>query len=243
LITASDILGEFHCHTTWSDGSLPVDRMVDAAKRHGYRFIGISDHTRSLGVANGLTVERLLDQRIDIDEANRASGIRVFASAEVEVSRDGRLDFDDETLAGLDVVIASTHVGLRQPKEELTKRLLGVLENPNVDIIAHPSGRLLERREPGDFDWERVFETAARTGTALEINADPARMDLKPELARQAIAAGCLLTINCDAHNPDGWNNLEYGIANARKAGVRSDQVLNCWPVERIDEWRLARGK
>jgi DNA polymerase (family 10) len=243
LVTIADIRGEFHCHTTWSDGALPVDQMVLAAKEQGYAFIGISDHTRSLGVANGLTVERLLDQRIDIDEANRVSGLRVFSSAEVEVHRDGSLDFDDETLAGLDIVIASTHVGLRQPRDELTERLIGVLENPNVDIIAHPSGRLLERREPGDFDWNRVFETTARTGTVLEINADPARMDLKPEHAREAIEAGCLLTINCDAHHPDGWLNLEYGIANARKAGVRADQVINTWAIERIDEWRLARGK
>lgn len=243
LIKLPDVHGEFHCHTTWSDGALPVDQMVIAAKRRGYQFIGVSDHTRSLGVANGLSVERLLDQRIDIDEANRASGIRVFASAEVEVARDGRLDFDNDTLASLDIVIASTHVGLRQPKEELTKRLISVLENRNVDIIAHPSGRLLERREPGAFDWDRVFEVAARNGTALEINADPARMDLRPEHARRAIEAGCLLTINCDAHHPDGWENLEYGVANARKAGVRAEQVINSWPVERIDEWLSARGK
>jgi DNA polymerase (family 10) len=237
LVTIEQVRGEFHCHTLWSDGALSVAEMVDAAKRHGYQFIGISDHTRSLGIANGLDVARLAAQRREIDEANRASGIRVFASAEVEVSRDGRLDFDDQTLANLDVVIASTHVGLRQPREELTNRLIRVLENRNVDIIAHPSGRLLEQRESGDFDWDRVFATAAATGTALEINADPARLDLSAEHARQALAAGCLLTINCDAHHPDGWSFLEYGIANARKAGARPDQVLNCWPLDRIEAW------
>jgi DNA polymerase (family 10) len=242
LVTSGDVRGEFHCHTVWSDGALSVLDTVDAAKRHGYEFLGISDHTRSLGVANGLDVGRLRAQRREIDLANRESGIRVFASAEVEVARDGRLDFDDEILAGLDVVIASTHVGLRQPREELTQRLLGVIENRNVDIIAHPSGRLLEQREGGDFDWDRVFAAAARTGTALEINADPARLDLSAAHARRAIAAGCLLTINCDAHHPDGWRLLEYGIANARKAGARPENILNCWPLDRIEGWLRDRG-
>ncbi|MEA2512041.1 MAG: polymerase, partial [Thermomicrobiales bacterium] len=111
------------------------------------------------------------------------------------------------------------------------------------DIIAHPSGRLLEQREGGDFDWNRVFATAARTGTALEINADPARLDLSADHARQAIAAGCLLTINCDAHHPDAWALLEYGIANARKAGARPENILNCWPLDRIEAWLQDRGR
>jgi DNA polymerase (family 10) len=237
LVNIDNIRGEFHCHTLWSDGALSVIEMVFAAKRHGYKFIGISDHTRSLGVANGLDVARLRAQRREIEEARDQSGMRVYASAEVEVARDGRLDFDDETLAGLDVVIASTHVGLRQPRDVLTDRLVGILANRNVDIIAHPSGRLLEQREGGDFDWDRVFTTAARTGTALEINADPARLDLSAEHAHRAIDAGCLLTINCDAHHPDGWSLLEYGVANARKAGARPQQILNCWTVDEIDAW------
>jgi DNA polymerase (family 10) len=243
LITAADIRGEFHCHTLWSDGALSVLETAQAAVAHGYHFLGISDHTRSLGVANGLDLDRLRAQRQEIVAAQARLGFRVFASAEVEVARDGHLDFDDPTLSALDIVIASTHVGLRQPREELTIRLLSVLENRNVDIIAHPSGRLIEQREGGDFDWERVIETAARTGTALEINADPARMDLNADLARQAIAAGCLLTINCDAHHPSGWGLLEYGLANARKAGVRPDQVLNTWPLDRIESWLQDRGR
>ncbi len=242
LVTAPDILGEFHAHTEWSDGALSVLDMAQAAKAHGYRFLGISDHTKSLGVARGLDAERVRAQRQEIMQANELTGIRVFASAEIEVSRDGRLDFDDSVLADLDVAIASLHVGLNQPRDELTARLIRVLENPHIDIIAHPSGRLIEQREGGDFDWERVFETAARTGTALEINADPARLDLDAAHARQALAAGCLLTINCDAHHPDGWSMLEYGVAVARRAGATPDRVLNCWPVEKIEAWLRQRG-
>jgi DNA polymerase (family 10) len=237
IVTLNDIRGEFHCHTVWSDGACTVEEMAEAAKARGYRFLGISDHSRSLGVANGLDAVRLKEQRVDIARANQNVGIRVFAGCEVEVDREGALDFDDAVLALLDVVIASLHSGLRQPREQLTDRLIRTLRNPNVDIIAHPSGRLIEQREPGDFDWDRVFPVAAETGTALEINADPARLDLSADLARRALDAGCLLTINCDAHHPDGFANLIYGISNARKAGAFPDQVLNCWPVERIETW------
>jgi DNA polymerase (family 10) len=218
--------------------------MALAARDRGYQFLGISDHTRSLGVANGLDEIRIREQRVDIDRANQTTGIRVFAGAEVEVHRDGALDFGDQTLAGLDIVIASLHSGLRQPRDVLTDRLIQVLRNPHVDIIAHPSGRLLEERDPGDFDWDRVFPVAAETATALEINADPARLDLNADLASRALDAGCLLTINCDAHHPEGFKNLEFGIAVARKAGATPDRVLNSWRIERIEAWlRQRTGK
>src|SRR5215207_1365482 len=183
LVTLGDINGEFHAHTTWSDGAASVREMADAAAARGYSLLGITDHSQGLAVAGGLDAERLRLQRIEIDDANRETAIRLLAGAEVEVHRDGSLDFDDETLRSLDVVVASLHSGLRRSREELMSRLIRVLENPNVDIIAHPSGRLIERREGGDFDWDRVFAVAAQTGTALEINADPARLDLDPSLA------------------------------------------------------------
>src|SRR5579884_3904534 len=226
LITRPDMRGEFHCHTTWSDGAVSVGAMAAAAAQRGYEYLAITDHSRSLAVANGLDVARLAAQREVIVELNRTSPIRVLAGSKVEVHRDGRLDYDDATLARLDIVVASLHSGLRQPREELTDRLVRVLENPNVDIIAHPSGRLIEQREGGDFDWDRAFAVAARTGTALEINADPARLDLSSALARRALAAGCLLTINCDAHHPDGFDLIEYGLGTARRAGVTPDRVL-----------------
>ncbi|MGH2560968.1 MAG: PHP domain-containing protein [Thermomicrobiales bacterium] len=243
LITLEDMKGEFHCHTTWSDGALSVGEMAEAARQRGYQFLGISDHSRSLGVANGLDEIRIKEQRVDVARANEEVRIRVLAGAEVEVNRSGVLDFSAEVLGNLDVVIASLHSGLRQPREALTDRLERVLRDRHVDIVAHPSGRLLERREPGDFDWERAFAVAAETGTALEINADPARLDLNGELARQALAAGCLLSINCDAHHSDGFANIEFGIATARKAGATPAQVLNCWPIERIEHWLSTRGQ
>jgi DNA polymerase (family X) len=242
LVEVADINGEFHCHTTWSDGSVSVAEMAAAAAARGYQFLGISDHSYGLGVANGLTPERLQAQRVEIDAVNAAGTIRLFASAEVEVHRDGRLDHDAATLAWLDVVIASLHVGLRQPREEVTERLLNTLANPNVDIIAHPSGRLIEQRDGGDFDWDRVFGTAAATGTALEINADPARLDLTSANAERALAAGCLLTINCDAHSPGGFDLMVYGVAVARRAWARPERILNCWSVDRIEAWLANRG-
>lgn len=243
LVTSTQIRGEFHSHTTWSDGTASVLDMAAAAHAAGYEFLGISDHSRGLGVANGLDAARLAAQRHEIDAANRAAGLRLFAASEVEVSRDGRLDFDDATLAGLDVVIASLHSGLRQPREDLTARLVGVLRNPHVDIVAHPSGRLIEQREGGDFDWDHVFAVAAETATALEINADPARLDLSDDLAPRALAAGCLLTINGDAHHPDGLAHLDYGLAIARRAGATASHVLNCWPVPDIERWLTDRSR
>ncbi|MGH2616285.1 MAG: DNA polymerase/3'-5' exonuclease PolX, partial [Thermomicrobiales bacterium] len=243
LVTLNDINGEFHAHTTWSDGGASIREMAVAAASRGYAYLGITDHSHSLGVAGGLDVERLIAQRKELAEADGIDGVKLLAGAEVEVLRDGTLDYDDETLAQLDVVVASLHTGLRQPQRELTDRLLRVLENPNVDIIAHPSGRLIERREGGNFDWNQVFETAARTGTALEINADPARLDLDPHLARRASAAGCLITVNCDAHSPGGFAVMEYGVAMARRAWLTPEQIFNCRPRNQVLDWLASRAK
>lgn len=241
-LKTGDVRGEFHAHTVWSDGTGTVLEMVRSAADRGYAFLGISDHSRGLGVANGLDAARLTAQRREIEAVRQATGFRVFASCEVEVHRDGSLDFDNDVLDTLDVVIASTHSGLRQARDVLTERLLAVIENPRVDIIAHPSGRLVERREGGDFDWDRVFAAAAANRTALEINASPERLDLSGDLARRALQAGCLLTIHCDAHSTSGFDALEYGIATARRAGADPRQIVNCWSIERIEAW-LRRGE
>lgn len=242
LIQQSDYRGELHTHTTWSDGKASIKEMAEAAEARGYAFLGITDHSHGLGVAGGLDVDRLSQQRAALKAAADDTSVRLLAGAEVEVLRDGALDYDNQTLAALDVVVASLHTGLRQPREQLTSRLISVLENANVDIIAHPSGRIIERRESGDFDWDRAFSVASRTQTALEINADPARLDLDPHLALRASDAGCRFTINSDAHAPAGFDLIEFGIMMARKAWLRPEQVINCWPTEELLAWLESRG-
>lgn len=235
LITVADIRGDLHCHSTWSDGTTSIAGMAAAAAARGYAYLGITDHSHGLGVAGGLDEARLRAQRAELESIG--GPVRLLAGSEVEVARDGRLDFPDEVLAQLDVVVASLHVGLRQPRAQLMERFERVLRNPNVDIIAHPSGRLIERRPPGDFDWSRAFAVAAETGIALEINADPARLDLKREHAAAALAAGCLLAIDCDAHHPDGFDNIGYGVTVARQAWATPERVVNTWGLERLLAW------
>jgi DNA polymerase (family 10) len=246
LITTADLNGELHTHSTWSDGQATVAEMAASARRRGYRFLGITDHSQSLAVANGLDHRRLVAQRAELAAASASVGLPLLAGAEVEVLSDGSMDYPDAVLAELDVVVGSLHGGLRQPRAKLVDRQLRTLRNPNVDILAHPSGRLLERREGGDFDWDLTFATAAETGTALEINADPARLDLDPGLARRAAEAGCLITINSDSHWVDGFDTVEYGIMMARKAWLKPDHVLNAWEPERVFLWlqdrEAARG-
>ncbi len=243
LVTIGDVQGEFHAHTMWSDGTASIREMADAAAARDYAFLGITDHSHGLGIAGGLDKKRLARQRREIAATDAAHHVKVLAGAEVEVHKDGSLDFDDKTLAGLDVVVASLHSGLRQPREAITDRLIRVLENPHVDIIAHPSGRLIERREGGDFDWNRVFHAAAESGTALEINADSARLDLDPYHALQASEAGCLLTVNCDSHSPSGFSAMNFGVNMSRKAWLKPEQILNCWSPDRVLTWLASRGR
>ncbi|MFN8453790.1 MAG: DNA polymerase/3'-5' exonuclease PolX, partial [Anaerolineae bacterium] len=201
-LTPADIKGEVHCHSTWSDGAHSIEEMARAALARGYEYLAITDHSQSLGVASGLTAERLLQQRREIDEVQaRTPGIRLWQGSEVEVRADGTLDFPDEVLAQLDYVVASVHTGLRQDRDTLTRRALGAIRNPYVKQLAHPTGRLLPRREGGDFDMEALMQAAAETGALLEINASPERLDLPDSHVRRAIELGVKLIINCDAHH------------------------------------------
>ena len=242
LITVADLNGELHAHSTWSDGQATVEEMALAASQRGYGFLGITDHSQSLAVANGLDHRRLIAQRDELSAASAKAGIPLLAGAEVEVLSDGALDYPDAVLAELDVVVGSLHGGLRQPRAKLVDRQMRTLRNPHVDILAHPSGRLLERREGGDFDWDLTFATASETGTALEINADPARLDLDPSLAKRAAEAGCLITINSDSHWVNGFDMVEYGVMMARKAWLKPDQILNAWEPDRVLLWLRDRA-
>jgi DNA polymerase (family X) len=238
LLNLDDVRGDLHLHTDWSDGRSTILEMALSAMELGYQYLAIADHSAGLGIARGLDRDRLEQQRFAIDEANQhVPEIRLLSANEVEVHRDGSLDFDNDVLAELDLVVASLHSGLGIGVDAMTERILRVIENPHVDIIAHPTGRIIERRPGTSYDWDSVFEAAARTGTALEINANPARLDLSDRLAREAARAGCLITVNSDAHVREALWGMEFGVAVARRAWLTSDHVVNCWPLERLESW------
>jgi DNA polymerase (family 10) len=242
LITANDIRGDLHAHSTWSDGAQTIAQMAQAAIARGYDYLSISDHTHSLAIANGLDEDRLCAQWEEIDRLNaELAPFRLLKSAEVELRRDGTLDLPDAVLAELDIVIASLHTGLRGDRKSVTDRLLSAINNPHVDIIAHPSGRIVGGRAGADYDWDAVFAAAAATRTALEINAGPDRLDLTDERAREAADAGITLTIDCDAHAVDNLAWLPFGISVARRAWVTPAQVLNTHELDHILAWARER--
>lgn len=241
LIEVGDLRGDLHLHSTWSDGAgSPLDMAVAAAGR-GYEYLAITDHSGGLGIANGLDARRLAAQRTEIDGLAGEAPVRLLAGSEVEVHRDGRLDFPDETLAGLDLVVASLHSGIRQDTETITNRICAVLQNPHVDIVAHPTGRLIERRQGASYDWTRVLEAAKASATALEINSDPARLDMSDANARLARDAGILITIDSDAHHPEALGLVRYGVALARRAWIEPRQVVNTWPLDDVLAWLRER--
>ncbi len=244
LIASDHIVGDLQSHSTWSDGTASILEMAEAAHALGCEYLAITDHSRSLGVARGLTIERLGQQQEEIAEAQRALGdkIHLLHGTEVEVLADGSLDFPDDVLAGLDIVVASVHSSLRQSRERVTQRMLTAIHNPHVDIIGHPSGRMIGRRDAADLDMERILQASAETGVALEINAHPDRLDLNEVHARRAVELGCLLSINTDAHQPDGFALRIYGVAIARRAWVRPEMVINTWPLKRLRKWLRGRG-
>lgn len=232
---AAHLRGDLHMHTTWSDGTRTVREMALAALERGYEYICISDHSQSLGVANGLSAERLLQQRQEIDAVNaELRPFRVLQGAEMEVRGDGALDLPDEVLRSLDLVTASVHSGLRRGRESVTARALSALNHPLVDVLAHPSGRLVGGRPGGDFDMDALYAAAAQMGTALEINGDLARLDLRDTHARAAVAAGCTLTICSDAHSTDGLVNTAYGVRLATRAWAQREHVLNTRPLDAL---------
>jgi DNA polymerase (family 10) len=231
-------------HTTWSDGKLSVRGMADEARKWGRKYIVITDHSRSLGIANGLSIERLLEQQQEVRQVNDEMGddFHVFHGTEMDIKADGTLDYPDEILAQLDFVIASLHVSLNQDRDQTTMRLLNAIQNPHVDLIGHPRSQLIPTREPVQADLDAVFEAAVKHGTALEINANPQRLDLEAQYARRAIELGILLSINTDAHDAVMMDKLPYGILTARRGWVEAKHVINTWSVEQFTEWIRSRG-
>jgi DNA polymerase (family 10) len=244
LIKLSDILSELHTHSTWSDGKVSIKEMAIAAKQRGYKVLAITDHSPSLGITQGITVEDIEKQRQEIMAVQEEIGdsILILQGAEVEIKADGDLDYSDQVLAELDLVIASLHVSLRQPKEQVTQRMINAIQNPNVDIIGHPTGRLIPDREGADLDMEAVFSAAARSGVVLEISAHPERLDLNDIHARRAIELGILLSINTDAHSPGELDLMHFGVSTARRGWVEPGHVINTWETEKLLSWLRNRG-
>jgi DNA polymerase (family 10) len=237
LIELSDVKGDLHIHTSWSDGAASIAEMAEAARARGYRYVVISDHTQSLGVARGLTPERLREQRAEINRLNEQfADFQLLQGAEVEIKADGSLDLPDEVLSELDVVVASIHSGLRQERERITSRLISAMRNPHVDVIGHPLGRILGQREASAVDMDRVMEVALETSTILEINAIPDRLDLDDAHIRRAVEMGVRLAIDSDAHNAAGLAAMEYGVATARRGWAEVRDVVNTLPLDELLE-------
>ncbi len=243
-INLSDIRAELHCHTTWSDGKTSILEMAQAARERGYRVLAITDHSPSLGITQGVTIEDIAEQRAEIDAAQEAMGdsLLILQGSEVEIKADGSLDFPDEVLARFDIVFASLHVSLRQPREQVTQRLLNAIRNPHVDVIGHPTGRLIPDREGAALDLEAVLEAAAESGVALEMSAHPQRLDLNDVYARRAVAMGIPLSINTDAHRPEEMDLMHFGVSMARRGWVEVDHVINTWNSERLVGWLKKRA-
>ncbi len=241
LVTLDDIKGDLHSHSTWSDGTASIEAMARAAAIRGYRYLLLTDHTKSLGMVRGLNEEKLVQQQTEIARLNEvltAEGFnfRLLSGAEVEIKADGSLDFEDDVLAKMDIVVASLHSSLRQDRPRITDRLLRAMQNPHVDIIAHPTGRIINAREPADLDMSKVFRAARLTGTALEINSGPDRLDLKSAHVQEALDEGVKLVISSDAHSTGGLATLEYGVITARRGGARASEILNTLDLPQLLE-------
>ncbi|GAF64158.1 DNA-directed DNA polymerase X [Bacillus sp. TS-2] len=238
LIHLSDIKGDLHMHTTASDGAHSLVEMIEANRRKGYQYMVVTDHSQFLRVANGLTVDRLKKQHEEIRKWNeRYDDIEIFTGIEMDILPDGSLDFEDEVLAEIDFVIASIHSSFQQSQETIMKRLENAIMNPHVDLIAHPTGRVLGRREGYQVDVEKLISLAKKYDTALELNANPKRLDLSAAWVKRANEEGVTIAINTDAHHIDMLEHMKYGVGIAIKGLVNKNSVLNSWSLEKFQHY------
>jgi DNA polymerase (family 10) len=244
LIELKDVKADLQTHSTWSDGKLSMLEMAQAAAKRGMKVIAFTDHSVSLGVTGGLSMDDHKKQADEIKKIQKQLGdkILILHASEVEIKADGTLDYPDDFLTSLDLVVASMHTGLRQPREKVTQRTINAIRNPHVDIIGHPTGRLIPDREGADLDMEAVLNAAAESGVALEINAHPSRLDLDDMYARRAKEMGIPISINTDAHSEADLDMLFYGVATARRAWLTKDDVINCWSTKKLLNWLAKRG-
>ena len=232
IIPYSAVRGDLHVHTSWSDGKHTVQEMADAAQALGYEYMAVCDHVKSTQFSRGLTEKQITGQGREIEQANRSfEGFEVLTGIECSIGDDGTLDAGDAILQDLDVVVAGVHSGLNMPKKEMTQRMLAVLQNEYLDIISHPTGRIIQQREPADIDFNAFFRTAAEQQVILEINAFPNRLDLPDTSCLKARESGVRFAIGSDAHSRDNLNHMEFGVATARRGWLGAKDVINTLPV------------
>ncbi|KKU16781.1 MAG: polymerase X family protein, partial [Candidatus Giovannonibacteria bacterium GW2011_GWB1_45_9b] len=237
LIGYGDLKGDLQLQTTWTDGKHTIEEMAREAEKIGHEYIAITDHTRSLAMTGGADEKKLERQMAEIDKINaklknQKSKLTVLKGAEVNIMKDGSLDIDNKTLEKLDVVGAAVHSLFNLSREEQTARIVKTMENPNVDILFHPTGRVINKRKPYDIDMEKLIKTAKRTGTILEIDGHPWRLDLKDEHIRMAREAGVKMVIDTDAHSIYEMSYLEYGVAQARRGWCEKKDIINTLPLK-----------
>jgi DNA polymerase (family 10) len=235
LIPYDAIQGDLHVHTQWSDGRHSIKEMAQAAKALDYEYVAITDHYSTIPIVHGLNEQRLQDQMKEIDQVNeQVSGIQILKGAEVDISPNGTLKGEKTILKELDLVVASVHGSFKQTKKEMTQRLISAMETGLVNIIGHPTSRKINEKNPCEIDLDELFETSKRTGTYLEINSSPHRLDLDDANANLALKAQCKLAINTDAHDTDEFKNIRFGIATARRAWMRKNDIINTLPLTEL---------
>ena len=238
LVEVKDIRGDLHMHSNWSDGRSTINELCEKAINLGYEFIAISDHTVSLGIARGLSGERFDERQKEIEKAQKKfPRLKILNSCEINIRPDGTLDLDDDTMKKFDVVTASVHWSFGQSKEDMTKRLINAVRNPFVDIIGHPTGRLINEREPYEADWSEIFKECANENVAMEINSFPERLDLTDSLILQAKRHNIKFAISTDAHNISHLDNIIYGVSVARRGWCKKEDILNTLSLSGLTEW------
>ena len=235
LVQLSEIKGDLHVHSKYSDGNLGLEEIIDEAKKRGYQYVAVTDHSKSLGIAGGMSAEQLLDQNKKILLFNkRLRGFRLLSSVEMDIKSDGTMDYPDEVLKKLDIVVASIHSGFRQSRDKLTKRLVSAMKNPYVTIIAHPTGRLIGERDAYEVDMEEILTAARNTGTSIEVNAYPLRLDLSDSYIKRAKAMGIPLAISTDTHVAYQFDFMRYGVGISRRGWLEKKDVLNTYPYKAL---------
>jgi DNA polymerase (family 10) len=236
IIDYKDIRGDFHVHSKWDGGKNSIEEIAEYAAKMGYEYVGIADHTKFLKIEHGLDEKQLRERNKEIDKLNQKfkGKIRILKGCEANILPDGKIDISDDCLRELDFVIAGVHSRFKMTKEEMTERIIRAMKNPNVDIISHPTGRLIQKRGEYEIDFDKILKVAKETGTILEINSYPERLDLNDVNIKKAKEIGVKMVINTDAHHVDQMRFIELGIAQARRGWAEKEDIINCWPLEKM---------